>query len=160
LVSPLAADKPHLVLLFDALDRLTDMRAFDAAVEQDVVALQNLGIGVVLAGPLRAMYGAHRLLVTERFQDNFYPQMSIDVREDALGRSFLAEVLRRRVPAEVLPDEVCGPLVEASGGVLRDLVSLARMAVEGAFRAGRPRVEAAHVETVARAMGERLLFGL
>jgi len=157
---PLRTEKPHLVLLFDSLDRLTDMDAFDRVVEQDVEALRKLGIGVVLAGPLRAMYGAHRLVISERFEENFYPQMAIDVGRDELGRGFLSDVLHKRVPIEILPDEACSALVEASGGVLRDLISLTRAAVEGAFRAGSPRVEVSHVETAARAFGGRFLFGL
>jgi hypothetical protein len=157
---PLKAVKPHLVLLFDSLDRLTDMDAFGKVVEQDVEALRKLGIGVVLAGPLRAMYGAHRLVITEHFQENFYPQMAVDVTRDEQGRGFLIDVLHKRVPLEILPDEACSPLVEACGGVLRDLISLTRAAVEGAFRAGSQRVEASHVETAARAFGGRFLFGL
>jgi hypothetical protein len=157
---PLKAVKPHLVLLFDSLDRLTDMDAFGKVVEQDVEALRKLGIGVVLAGPLRAMYGAHRLVITERLQENFYPRMAVDVTRDEQGRGFLVDVLHKRVPLEILPDEACSPLVEASGGVLRDRISLTRAAVEGAFRAGSQRVEVSHVQTAARAFGERFLFGL
>jgi Cdc6-like AAA superfamily ATPase len=157
---PLKAAKPHLVLLFDSLDRLTDMDAFGKLIEQDIEALRKLGIGVVLAGPLRMMYGAHRLVITERFEDNFYPQMAVDVMRDEQGRRFLIEVLHKRVPPAVLPDEVCLRLVESSGGVLRDLISLTRASVEGAFRAGSQRVEASHAETAARAFGGRFLFGL
>jgi hypothetical protein len=157
---PQKAAKPHLVLLFDSLDRLTNMDAFGKLIEQDVEALRKLGIGVVLAGPLRMMYGAHRLVITERFEDNFYPQMAVDVMRDEQGRRFLIEVLHKRVPAAVLPEEVCLRLVECSGGVLRDLISLTKAAVERAFRLGSQRVEALHVETAERAFGERFLFGL
>lgn len=157
---PLKTDKPNLVLLFDSLDRLTDMDAFGKAVEQDVQALRKLGIGVVLAGPLRMMYGAHRIIVTERFEENFYPQMAVDVTRDEQGRRFLIDVLHKRVPPAVLPEEACLRLLEYSGGVLRDLISLTRAAVDGTFRAGSQRVEVSHVEAAARAFGERFLFGL
>jgi hypothetical protein len=157
---PLRRERPHLIFLFDSLDRLTDMNAFETAVRQDVEALRGMEIGVVLAGPLRAMYGFHRTVVNEHFQDNFYPQTAVDVTSDDLGRRFLIDILRKRASAELLPDGSCRLLAAASGGVLRDMIALARSAGEDAYRAGAARVEEQHVATAARVFGQRFLFGL
>ena len=149
---------PHVVFLFDSLDRLTDPSAFTAVVEQDVRAIQQTGIGVALVGPLGSMYGQHRS-VTDHFQ-HFYPQTAVDVRSDAAGRSFQVDLLRRRASADLLPDASAARLAEWSGGVLRDLVALARAAGEEAYMRGADRVEEEHVDAAADAFGRKLVFGL
>lgn len=149
---------PHMVLLLDSLDRLPDPALFAAVVEQDVRALRKAGIGVVLVGPLRSMFGPHRA-VADHFQ-HFYAQPAVDVQEDEAGRAFLTGVLRKRAPAELLPDPACERLAELSGGVLRDLISLARAAGEEAYMRGAEQVEDEHIEAAADAFGRQLIFGL
>lgn len=149
---------PHVVLLFDSLDRLSDPSAFAAVVEEDVRAIQKTGIGLALVGPLASMYGAHRS-VTDHFQ-HFYLQSAVDVRSDAAGRAFLVELLHRRASADLLPDTSALRLAEWSGGVLRDLISLARAAGEEAYMRGAERVEEEHVAAAADAFGRQLVFGL
>ncbi|MEO7330559.1 MAG: hypothetical protein ABI193_18435 [Minicystis sp.] len=149
---------PHLVLLFDSLDLLSNPAAFATVVEEDVRAIQRAGIGLVIVGPLRSMFGAHRT-VTDHFQ-HFYPQHQVDVQNDEQGRAFLVDVLRRRAPPELLPEPACRKLAELSGGVLRDLISLARAAGEEAYIRGADRVEDPHILAVADAFGRQLVFGL
>ncbi|WP_437764070.1 hypothetical protein WMF27_37555 [Sorangium sp. So ce281] len=149
---------PYLVLLFDSLDRLPDPAAFATAVEQDVRAIQKAGIGLVLVGPLRSMFGPHRT-VTDFFQ-HFYPQHAVDVQQDEQGRAFLVDILQRRAPSELLPEPVCRKLAERSGGVLRDLISLARSAGEEAYMRGADRIEEEHIDAIADAFGRQLIFGL
>lgn len=149
---------PHLVLLFDSLDRLTDPDAFAAVVEQDARAIRQAGVGLVLVGPLGSMYGAHRS-ITDHFQ-HFYPQLAVDVRGDAAGRTFLVDLLRKRAPADLLPDASAARLAHWSGGVLRDLVALARSAGEEAYLRGADRIEEEHVDAAADAFGRQLIFGL
>ncbi|WP_437853526.1 hypothetical protein [Sorangium sp. So ce363] len=149
---------PYLVLLFDSLDRLPDPAAFATVVEQDVRAIQKAGIGLVLVGPLRSMFGPHRT-VTDYFQ-HFYPQHAVDVQQDEQGRAFLVDILQRRAPSELLPEPVCRKLAERSGGVLRDLISLARSAGEEAYMRGADRVEEEHIDVIADAFGRQLIFGL
>lgn len=149
---------PYIVLLFDALDRLPDPAAFVTVVEQDVRAIQKAGIGLVLVGPLRSMFGPHRT-VTDHFQ-HFYPQHAVDVEQDDRGRAFLVDVLQRRAPPELLSEPVCRKLAERSGGVLRDLISLARSAGEEAYMRGADRVEEEHIDVIADAFGRQLIFGL
>ncbi len=148
----------HPVLLLDSLDRLSDIDAFAVVVEQDLRAIKRAGVGIVLAGPLRTMYGRHRSLV-DHFT-RFYPQPAVDVRTDPEGLDFMIRVLRRRASAEVLPDASCKLLAELSGGVLRDLMALSLAAGEEAYVVGADCIDAEHVRTVADAFGRKLFFGL
>ena len=148
----------HIVLLLDSLDRLSDVSIFAKLVEQDVRAIREAGIGVVLVGPLRSMFGANRPIV-DHFQ-HFYPQPAVDVHEDSAGRAFMVEVLRKRAPTDLLTDEACVSLAILSGGVLRDLISLARAAGEEAYMSGADKVEPEHIATAADAFGRKLIFGL
>jgi hypothetical protein len=150
--------KRHPVVLLDSLDRLSDIQAFAVAVEQDLRAIKQAGVGVVIAGPLRTMYGTHRSLV-DHFT-RFYPQPAVDVRTDPEGLDFMMRVLRRRAPVEILPDATCKLLAELSGGVLRDLIALSLAAGEEAYVAGAYCVEIEHVRTIADAFGRKLFFGL
>ena len=47
-----------------------------------------------------------------------------------------------------------------SGGVLRDLITLARTSAEAAYRDDKDRIGAAHVQSAIRQLGKRYLVGL
>ncbi len=148
----------HLVVMLDGLDRMADLQAFEQLVIHDVKALTSMGVGVVLVGPLRVMYGIDRT-VTERFDSSHY-QPWIDVRQVASGRSFFADVLRKRVPPDAFSDPGIDALVLASGGVLRDLLALAQSACVEAYLNGGDRVETAEVAAAIDAFGRKHLQGL
>lgn len=149
---------PQVVMLFDSLDRLTTPAPFAELVEQDVRAIQSVGIGVVVVGPLHLMFGVGRA-IADRF-GYFYHQPSVDFQQDRSGQDFLVEILRRRATEDVLPSTSVGRIVELSGGVIRDLISLARSAGEEAYMAGADRIETPHVESAADAFGRTLMLGL
>jgi hypothetical protein len=116
------------------------------------------GVGVVLVGPLRSLYGADRSVV-DRF-DYFYHQPAIDAQQDGAAIAFLVGVLRARADADILPDPSCHRLAEHSGGVLRDLITLAQAAGEEAYLDGADRISQDHVEAAADAFGRKHLLGL
>ena len=118
LLTALQGPSNHIVVLLDGLDRMYDMQAFDRAVTRAIKTLNSLGIGVVLVGPLRAMYGLDRAL-TERF-DSLHYQPWIDVACSPEGRAFLMNVLNKRVTDDTFSADIVGELVDASGGVVRD----------------------------------------
>jgi len=149
---------PHIVLLFDSLDRLASIAPFAALVEQDLRAIRAAGIGVVTVGPLQTMYTTGRPLA-EKF-DQFYHQSAFDVEKNPTGQRFLTKILRRRVEADLLSDPGVRRTVELSGGVLRDLISLARAAGEEAYTAGAPLVKKGHVDKAGDAFGRTLMLGL
>ena len=63
------------------------------------------------------------------------------------------------IAALILP-EGAARLVEVSGGVLRDLIGLARDAGEEAYLAGVETIGAAHADAAADAFGRTLMLGL
>jgi hypothetical protein len=148
----------HLIVMLDGLDRMTDMQAFEQIVIHDVKALTSAGVGVVIVGPLRALYGIDRT-VTERF-DSLHYQPWIDVRQVPSGRVFLSEVLRKRVPAAAFSDPGIDEIVLASGGVLRDVLTLAQSACVEAYLNGSDRVDLAEVDRAIDTFGRKHLQGL
>jgi hypothetical protein len=157
LTDALRSRVPHVALLIDSLDRVVEMDAFEAIVHDDIAVLRALGIGVVLVGPLKLLYGTWRPIAAPF--DKLYQVSWIDPAEPA-GRDFLTRVLRVRSPENILSDEGAARLVEVSGGVLRDLVGLARDAGEEAYLAGVETIGAAHADAAADAFGRTLMLGL
>ena len=151
------AAKANLVVLFDSLDRLSDLELFATLVEQDVRGMKEAGIGVVAVGPLRVVFGAHRATL-ERF-DEYLHLPTVDAEKSPEGRQFLTDVLAKRVPSDVLEKQAASATVAASGGVLRDLLSIARSAGERAFMLSAPVVDESHVAWAADEFGRRKLFG-
>jgi hypothetical protein len=148
----------HFVVLFDSLDRTTNRDAFTQLVDQDVAALRRCEIGVVLIGPIRSLEGFGRLEV-DRF-DKLHVQGPIDVAEDEAGRQFMFQVLRARVDEEMLADREALAIVAASGGVLRDLISLAKAAGEEAYLHGSDAIAMPHVEAAIDTFGRSMMVGL
>ncbi|MBM7119204.1 hypothetical protein I3V78_37200 [Archangium primigenium] len=154
----LATQCPNLVFIIDSLDRLSTLAPLSKLLEQDIAAISALGIGLVLVGPIQAIHGLQRL-TAERF-DYVYHQAFLDVQQDPHGRDFLFQVLRQRAPESLISAELCMQLVRYSGGALRDLISLARQAVEEAYLDGADTVNSGHVLTAADALGRSLMIGL
>jgi hypothetical protein len=148
----------HFAVLFDSLDRTTNRGAFTQLVDQDVAALRRCGIGVVLIGPIRSLEGFGRLEV-DRF-DKLHVQGPIDVAQDDAGREFMFQVLRARVDEAMLGDHEALAIVAASGGVLRDLISLAKAAGEEAYLHGSDAIAMAHVEAAIDTFGRSMMVGL
>lgn len=158
LVSHLPGSGKHAIFFFDSLDRLPRPENFVTLVQHDMAILKRAGIGAVVVGPVRYVAGSDRGL-TELF-DHTQFQLSIDPHDPA-GLNFLCEILRRRAGQDdLLPDECLQPLALASGGVLRDLITLAKRAVEEAYVAGRDRVQPSDVAVARDAMGRGLAIGL
>lgn len=147
----------NVVLMFDSLDRVTNIDAFGATASQDIRAMKQLGIGVVVVGPLTVIFGPHRQ-IADRF-DHTYHVGAVDV-DTADGPQFLERVLRLRVPEELLTDDAVRRIVRSSGGVFRDLLSIARAAGEEAYIAGAEQVMEQHVASAADNFGRTLMLGL
>ncbi len=156
--SALPRETPHIVLLLDSLDRLSDTARFRAIVEQDARALARAGIGLVLVGPSTVLYGPERA-ITSVF-DHFYHQSSVDVAPGQAGRDFLVRVLRKRAEEDILPTPVCEAIAAWSGGVMRDLLALARRAGEEAYLQGADAISIEHVERAADGFGRTMMLGL
>jgi len=157
--APLRKDRPHIVLVFDSLDRKINLDEFKQIFWEDVAALQRVGVGVLLTAPLAIMYGQSRIMVQEFFQDRSFLQTAVDVQEGR-GIDFLTRVIRARAPADMIPDDVCRTLAQASGGALRDLIALGHSSIQEAYGAGADEVKTKHVERAAKNFGRQFLVGL
>ncbi|MFS8069030.1 MAG: hypothetical protein ACMG6S_21930, partial [Byssovorax sp.] len=145
--------RPNHVLLLDSLDRMTDLKRFADLVEGSIIKLRELGIGIILIGPLTALYGIRRTAL-DRF-DRTWHLPTVDVQNDAAGHDFLLRVLRARDVEGLLTDAAAAQLCTFSGGVLRDLIALTQAAGEEAYVDGADRVEAHHVELAAEIFGRK-----
>jgi hypothetical protein len=148
----------HFVVAFDALDRLSNMDKFRSVVTEDVRGLQAAGVGVVVVGPSRVVYGANRPLVD--IFDRLHVQPALDVEKDSTTVSFLDSILAKRADETVLSNKDRAALVMWSGGILRDLLALAQNAVEEAFIAGKDEVSHDNVAQAADRFGRSMMVGL
>ena len=147
----------HVVIAFDALDRLSIER-FRSVVTEDIRALQAAGVAVVVVGPSRVVYGTNRPLVD--IFDRLHVQPALDVEKNPDATAFFDSILAKRADETVLPSAERLALVTWSGGVLRDLLSLAHNAVEETFISGEDTVSAGHVEQAADRFGRSMMLGL
>lgn len=149
---------PHVVVFLDSLDRIHDPAKLEEVIKEDVAALKRLEIGVLLVGPLQFSYRMG-FRIADYF-DSGTRLPDIDVERDEAGRDFLFRVLHTREATQLLPDETCSALVQMSGGILRDLLKLAKQAGQRAFMADSPSITPAHVQAAAEIEGRKLLFGV
>lgn len=145
---------PHVVFLFDGLDRMRDMSVFRDIVSEDIRALRGIGIGAVLVGPIDTIYAKEKP-IRDMF-DAHWHLSPVDISRSE-GMDFLVNILRRRAPKSILPDEACQKIAHYSGGVLRDMVQLARRAGYEAYAAGAEQISAEHVELAADVQGRMML---
>ena len=156
LASRCATAGDRFVILFDGLDRVPLSQALSNMILGDAAALARAGIGCVIVGPQGLRLGVYRQIV-ERFT-SFHLQ-GADASAES-GRAFLESVLAARARNEILPPEVRSRLAEWCGGLVRDLISLARDAGQAAYEAGADRIESTHVDSAADRFGRSLLLGL
>jgi hypothetical protein len=146
----------EVVILFDGLDRLIKADQFWSVAEQDLRALKPLEISVLVAGPLSIMYSQGRQ-VKDYFDEVHYLPTAI---ADPKKSPFLFEVLRLRGAEELMRPDHMQFLCLASGGVLRDLISLARSAGENAYIDDADQIDGFHVARSIEQLGNSYLLGL
>lgn len=145
-----------IVVIFDGLDRLISPDKFWAVVHQDFQALRRMRVAVLAAAPLSVLYGQGRS-ISEHF-DRIHHMTTLS--SEPHNNRYLKSVLSHRGATDLLgPDETelicCG-----SGGVLRDLISLARDAGEEAYIDGSDRILSEHANAVIKQLGESYRRGL
>jgi hypothetical protein len=144
-----------IVAIFDGLDRLPSPDKFWAAVDQDFRAMRLLGVGVIATAPQSLLYGEGRAIAAHFDRTHQIRALSPDPKCNDLKT-----VLVHRGGTELMDEESADLLCGASGGVLRDLITLARDAGEEAYVEGDTRVQAPRVRVAIRQMGEGYLRGL
>jgi hypothetical protein len=145
-----------IIVIFDGLDRLIFPEKFWAVVDQDLRVLRRLKVSVLAAAPLSTLYGEGRA-ISEHF-DRIHQVRA--VVPELTGRSVLKSVLSRRDNTGLLHDAEAELICSFSGGVLRDLLTLARDAGEIAYIEGTPYIYPEHVASAVAQLGEGYRRGL
>jgi hypothetical protein len=144
----------NIVVLVDALDRLLTAERFWLPTESDFRAFRELGISIIVAAPLSVLFGPGKA-VSEHF-DRVHHLPAISTRENTR----LNLILKQRDSFDMLDDGRADHLCRESGGVLRDLISLARDAAEEAYVAGQENISFDNVHAASRHLGLSYLRGL
>jgi len=113
-------------------------------------------VGVMAAAPQSLLYGQGRE-VSEHF-DRVHQIRALS--PDAEAGGYLKSVLSHRGGTDLLGQDVVDLICEGSGGVLRDLITLARDAGEAAYIEGAEQILAPHARVAIQQMGESYLRGL
>lgn len=150
-------ESKQFVVVFDSLDRLVNMSVFDAVVSEDIRAIRQCGVGVVAVGPLPVVFGSNRVIADRFDYLDQVPAVDFSSRAEA---DFLRDVIWSRVPREMVDAEALSALIRSSGGVLRDLILLAKAAAEESYVSGADSIGMQQVATAADAFGRRLMLGL
>jgi hypothetical protein len=145
-----------VVVIFDGLDRLPSPDRFWAVVDQDFRALRQMRVGVMAAAPQSVLYGQGRA-VSEHF-DRVHQIRALSPDPEADG--YLKSVLAHRGGTDLLGQEVIELICKGSGGVLRDLITLARDAGEAAYIEGAEQILAGHAIAAIKQLGGSYLRGL
>ncbi len=154
LTSAVRAHGKVVVAILDGLDRLMSPEKFWQVVHQDFRVLRELEISVLVAGPLSALFGQARP-ITDYVDETHH----LSVHNPAYSK-FPMEILRRRNAQELMEDAESESLCRSSGGVLRDLISLARNAAQEAYLDEGERIDQSHLSKAIRQLGEGYLIGL
>ncbi len=127
IASPLLENDAQITLLIDGLDRLIRAERFREFAEQDLYALRGTKITVIVVAPLLLLYDK------SRFLDTFDDFKHIRAAANPLDSDFLRQILERRGALELMHRRDIESAAEYSGGVLRDLVTLAHSAAQYAY---------------------------
>lgn len=144
-----------VVVFFDGLDRLVQPEKFWSVVDQDFRALRSLRVGVLSTAPISVLYG-----VGKQVADYFDRVHHIAPLVSSAGEDQLKNVIEKRQGTELLETAATTLICNASGGVLRDLITMARDAGEGAYIAGSDHIRVVHAEATIKQLGTSYLRGL
>jgi hypothetical protein len=146
-----------VVAIFDGLDRLLDPTKFWSVVHQDLRLLRELKVSVMATAPLSVLFGAG---VGQSISDHFDRVHHLTVIASEPANTSLWSVLEKRSATNLLNPEIAGSVCNYSGGVLRDLISLARDGAEEAYVSDRDYISVGDIEKVAQQLGNGYLRGL
>ncbi len=146
-----------VVVMFDGLDRLLDPTKFLSVADQDLRLFRELKVSVLATAPLSALFGGK---VGQSISDHFDRVHHLSVITADPDNGSLRSVLQKRRGSELLSAEEADTICHYSGGVLRDLISLARDAGEEAYVSDRDLITVLDVKKVVHQLGTGYLRGL
>jgi len=144
-----------VVVMFDGLDRLPNGHSFWELVSPDLKIFRNLLIPVVLAGPWSLLYEPDSQL-DERF-DRVH-ELRTETYDIRLEK--LQAILERRDTLMLISPDAKKQLSNASGAIIRDLITLTRDAAEEALVVGADSIDNSHVSSAVHNLGDSYLRGL
>ena len=144
-----------IVVVFDGLDRLLVPDKFVAVAYQDLRILRSLKISVLATAPISILYGVGTAVAEQFDRVQHLAVVPADLEHGSLQR-----IIERRGGYELLSREYADALCRCSGGVLRDLISLARDAAEEAYVSGHKSIESQDLEKAVQQLGTSYLRGL
>ena len=147
-----------IIIIFDGLDRLSNIRAFYDLLDRDIEIINELGIGLIIVGSLEFSYSNFRISA-ERIFDYYYNQPCFDVEEDSESFKFFCKILLARTKHDFISASASDLLITNSGGVLRDLINLTQASIEEAYLADRNDVDINCVETAINLLGKSKILG-
>lgn len=148
--------KKRVIVIVDGLDKIYDLRQVSDLFFQGANALLEPACRVIYTVPLSLYYTEDFQQVRMAFSRSFFlPNVKTHQRNGELhkaGRDTLLQVLYNRMEQSLLTTEASERLVTLSGGLMKELIGLARQAVLHARRQHRERerVEVDDVEYAAR----------
>jgi hypothetical protein len=146
-----------VIVIFDGLDRLLTPEKFWTVAHQDLRVFRDLKVSVLAAAPISVLFGAG---VGHSVSDQFDRVHHLSVLAADPENGSLQSVLKKRGGYDLLNETDAELVCRYSGGVLRDLVSLARDAAEEAYISGHDSVTSSDVEKVVQQLGTAYLRGL
>jgi hypothetical protein len=155
-IKAIQARSLDVVAIFDGLDRLPSPDRFWAVVDQDLRALRRMRVGVMATAPQSVLYGQGRAVSVHFDRVHQIRALSYDPEDGG----YLKSVIAQRGGTELLEQDVVDVICEFSGGVLRDLITLARDAGEAAYIEGAEEIQLLHAVAAIQQLGESYLRGL
>jgi hypothetical protein len=149
----------NIVFLIDGLDRLYDAKTFIQLVHTDAKVISSAGVGIVLVGPLTAIYRDYRDIVNEQL-DYFYYQPFFDIENDPESYDFFEKIIQTRSSEDFIEESAIKSLIHYSGGVLRDFISFTQAAIELTYLSGEDKVKENHVLKAVDSFSRSQLLGV
>jgi hypothetical protein len=147
----------EVAVIFDGLDRLLDPTKFWSVAHQDLRLLRQLKVSSLATAPLSVLFAVE---VGQSITGEFDRVQHLAVITAGRNDSCLRSVMEKRRCSELLNGPEVDTICHYSGGVLRDLISLARDAAEEAYVSEHDTITLADVEKVIRQLGNGYLRGL
>ncbi|MBD2384248.1 hypothetical protein [Cylindrospermum sp. FACHB-282] len=149
----------YIVFLFDGLDRLDNAQTFTQILSSDAKAISFTGIGLVLVAPLIAIYSDYRDTL-DKSLDYFYYQPFFDVENDLEAYNFFDKIIQTRSIKNFIEEQAIKTLINFSGGVLRDFISLTQAAIEETYLSGEYQVQQKQVLKAVDSFSRSQLLGI
>jgi hypothetical protein len=157
LIMAARAIQKDIVVIFDGLDRLLAPEKFWDVTHQDLRLFRDLKVSILATAPISVLFGGG---VGKSVSDHFDRVHHLSVLATDPEHGFLQSVLKKRGGYDLLTEGDADSICRYSGGVLRDLISLARDAAEEAYVSEHDSVTPQDILKVVNQLGTSYLRGL